>query len=194
MPPGDPLQRLCQGALICQDWPGPLAWRKTIPPDFYLAASDIPDDARLGGLIAFFFGPYTAGTPYNDDFPPLALEPPRPIASESFIASLPQRLLGHPNGTALAVIGHVERVWGYSFTSESDPRATDLVHFVTCLQRLLDGHTVGSAMELFNWRYARAAQRLSDDLRRFVVHGARRISKRTSFTRRSSRRSTCAIM
>ena len=92
MPPGDPLQRLCQGALLCQDWPGLQAWRKTIPPDFYLAASDIPDDARLGDLIAFFFGPYTAGTPHNDDFPPLAMEPPRPIASESFVAALPQRL------------------------------------------------------------------------------------------------------
>jgi hypothetical protein len=167
------LQRPSQGALLCQEWPG----FGKISPDHYLGASDIPDDARLGGLIAFFFSAYSAGTPLNDDFPAMALEPPRQVASEPFIAALPRRLLGHPSGPALAVIGHVERTWGYSITSESDSRTSDIVHFEICIKRLLNGYTVGSAVELFNLRYARAAQRLSEDLRRVVVHGAQETEK-----------------
>jgi hypothetical protein len=49
---GDPRQRSHQGALLCQDWPGPLAWRAPIPPELYFAGDDLAGDARLDGLGA----------------------------------------------------------------------------------------------------------------------------------------------
>src|SRR5690606_78475 len=53
--PGSPRQLPHQGALLCQDWPGPEQWREAIPQDFYFAGDDLDSSANLGGLIAFFF-------------------------------------------------------------------------------------------------------------------------------------------
>jgi hypothetical protein len=159
---GDTQQLDHQGAILCQDWPGPRLWRGPIPQEFYLAGDDLGADARLLGTVAFCFACFGAGTPRNDDFPhQKGIQ--SAIAPHAFISRLPQRMLGHPNGGALAVIGHVERAWTFSF---SDARGGKQIEtFSSAMRRMmLDGAPVGWALEFFNNRYAELASVLTEDM------------------------------
>jgi len=143
--PGRPQQQAVQGALLCQDWPG----FGTIKSDHFLAATDVPDDANLNGLVAFFFACFGGGTPKVDQF---ILDPAQlcstlpPLAPEPFMAALPQRLLTHPKGGALAVIAHIDRAWGYSIQA---PKMTgaQITPFRSSLGSIMIGDPVGHAVK-----------------------------------------------
>ncbi len=151
-PMTNPDQIKYQGALLCQDWPGPSG---KLDRKHYFAAEDLAPNANVLGMVIFFFACYGAGTPKLDQFS--ALSKPKQIAPRNFIAALPQQLLRQG---ALAVLGHVERAWGYSFvmpTGEVDNQS-----FVTALRKLLNGERVGMATDAgFNLRYADKSSDLS---------------------------------
>jgi hypothetical protein len=155
------LQLDTQGALLCQDWPGPVKWREPVPPKFYFAASDVPGNANLRGMIAFHFACYGLGTPSRDEF--FHSPDPRAIAPHAFVASLPKRLLSRPGGRgALAVIGHIERAWSYSFAWPD--AGAQITVFQELVALLMQGFPVGHAIESFNERYAELATDLTNQL------------------------------
>lgn len=150
-PAGNPQQLARQGALLCQNSSG-----GGIGPDVYLTGEDVAAGARPAGLMAFFYACHGAGTPQFGIYPQRdasgngssCQEEHRLLSPSPFVAHLPRRLLGHPAGGALAVIGHVERTWGYSFLADGLGSQTEV--FEDCLKRLLDGCPVGAALEPFS--------------------------------------------
>lgn len=153
--PDDPRQAELQGAVICQDWTGYGA----IQPEHWFDAAQVPADARLSGMIHFFFACYGGGTPEFDNYDRLGATPRR-IAPKPFFSSLPQRMLSHPHGGALAVLAHIERAWAYSFQSQR--RGAQIQGFRDVIGRLLRGERIGQATDMFNMRWAAIATELSD--------------------------------
>jgi hypothetical protein len=163
--PGSSRQLRHQGALLCQEWPGPIAWkgRGEIPEEHYLAGDALVSEANLLGMIAFFFACFSGGTPRYDDFPKPGTTSLNQIAPRPFVSRLPMQMLGQKKG-ALAVIAHIERTWGSSFMWGQDIEQTDV--FRSTLSHLMKGDPVGVALEHFNSRYATWATELSVLLRK----------------------------
>lgn len=163
-PNGDDLQARHQGALLCQDWPGPKAWKKAIPESFYFSGDDLSSRADLSGSIAFSFACFGAGTPQLDEFYKQAFKTRSPIAPHPFVAALPKAMLGGERG-ALAVVGHVERAWGCSFlwpgTAVGGGVGRQVEVFESTLRSAVSGSPIGAAMEYFDGRYAELASDLS---------------------------------
>lgn len=167
-PRGDPRQLPHQGALLCQDWPGPRRWgRQPIPESHYFAGDHLPSAADLRGTVAFHFACYGAGTPEHDEFAAQALRERAQIAPYPFVAALPKAMLGRPGG-ALAVIGHVDRAWGHSFLGVgSGAQRPQITVFASALQTMMQGLPIGAAMDYFDERYAELASDLSVELEKF---------------------------
>jgi hypothetical protein len=105
--------------------------------------------------MVFLFACFGAGVPKVDHFLQSKV---KEIADRPFIAALPQQLLGHPRGGALAVVGHVERAWAYSI---QPPRiGPSLLPFRNFLSRIMKGEPVAHAMRDFGARFASASMRL----------------------------------
>ncbi len=161
---GHPRQLATQGALLCQDWPGSGA----VEESHFFGAGDLGEEARVHGTIAFLYTSYGAGTPAWDILSESGTPPTR-IAREPFVARLPQRLLAHPRGGALAVIGPADRAWGYSMATTA---AEPVQPFQNTLDGLLAGCPVGHAVQEFNRRYAALSCNLSA-MRKKTSFGAR---------------------
>jgi hypothetical protein len=166
-PAEDPHQRERQGALLCSDWPGPDAWTGPIPAEHYFSAADIDADADLLGLVVLLFACYSAGMPRRDDFIYRPRDERRILAPRSALARLPQRLLGHPRGGALAVVGHVERAWSWSFHWH-DTGVPQILSFESVFQRLIEGYPIGAALEYLSQRYAELATDFEEERRRWT--------------------------
>ena len=170
-PLGDPRQERHQGALLTADWPGPRNHRGEIPERMFMAGDHISSTANLHGMIAFFFACYGAGTPLLDDYHLQSWKPRQmPIASRPFLAQLPMKMLGHPKGGALAVVGHVERAWGYSF-SWPNGVGSQTTEFESALFASLSGQPLGLALEAFGMRYASLSTEMSERLKKVHVAG-----------------------
>jgi hypothetical protein len=171
-PCGHPQQARHQGALLCQDWPGPVEHAGPLPPAFFFSGDDAARQDGPAGLVAMHFACYGAGTPELDDFAPRQADAPAPrIAPRPLVAPLVQRMLGHPGGGALAVVGHIDRAWGWSFAWPGT-RQAQLAVFEDTLFRMLDGQPVGHAMEVFRIGHGELAAALTTQLQD-VANGKR---------------------
>jgi hypothetical protein len=151
-------QRDMQGALLCQEWQGPVHEPKPLAPAEYFGAGDLDSSRPVSATVIFSFGCYSAGTPHMTDF----IDMPTPAASADppFVARLAQQLLSHPRGGCLAFVGHVDRAWNCSFLWKGiQPR---ILPFTNTISAFLSGLPLGLAMEYVSARYATTATQLVD--------------------------------
>lgn len=160
----DARQGAVQGAIVCQDWEG----FGNIKEEHWFAGSDLPTDAKLLGMIHFFFACHGGGCPELDDYDRLNNKP-RKIAQKPFFARLPQNMLSHPEGSLLAALAHIDRAWAYSFQSQRG--GPQIQGFRDVIGRLLRGERIGQATDMFNIRWAALSTELSD-LRQDLLSGA----------------------
>jgi hypothetical protein len=140
-------QRAGQGALIFQEWPGPL---QTPGADTYLTGGELDAHLRVAGMTAFCFACFSAGTPREADWvkPGFFRLVPR-LAERPFVAHLPQKFLARG---MLAFIGHVSKAWDLSFLQPGSTES-QVVTFRTALNLLSRGARVGHATNTLNTRW-----------------------------------------
>jgi hypothetical protein len=164
-----------RGALICGDWV------RGVPatPDQVYAGRDLPADAKVHGMIHFMFACYGAGWPQYDNYGAmkdgLAQNYVRvggnapQISPRPMVSRLPQNLLSHVAGGALAVIGHIDRAWAWSFESEADIAQPG--DFSMILNQLMAGNRIGQATDKFNFNWAALSTDIGDNLSQMQING-----------------------
>jgi hypothetical protein len=131
-----------QGALLCQGWQG----EDDSSDAYWFTAADLSCDAKVEGMVAVLFACFGAGSPDEDQFVFDASTPRPKIAPFPFVASLPQQLL--LNGS-LAVLGHVDRAWTYSFQG-AEHVSRQSQPFEQVLSLIAGGRRLGFATDQFN--------------------------------------------
>jgi len=148
----DPKQSDKQGAIVCQDWEG-----GPIQPEHYFDAAAVPEDAKMSGLIHFFFACYGGGCPAFDTYSRLPDGSPKALMDSPRVARLPQRMLA---GGALAVLAHIDRAWTYSF--QAGRSAPQTQEFRDVMTRVMRGDRIGQCTDQFNLRWAVLSAELSN--------------------------------
>jgi hypothetical protein len=155
-----PQQRAAQGAILCQDWTaGPIK-----PEQHCFTAADLPSDARVNGLIHFFFACYGGGCPQFDTYSRLPDGSPKQITAGPMVARLPQKML---TSGALAVVAHIDRAWSYSF--QVGRGAPQIQEFRDVLVRVMKGERIGQCTDQFNLRWTVLSAELADAQRQRQV-------------------------
>ena len=154
----DARQAGSQGALICQNWDG----YGKVDRDHYFDASDLPSNAKVHGMVHFLFACYGGGWPEFDNFNRLDSKP-KQLSAKPMIGRLPQALLSHRDGGALAVLAHIDRAWAHSFRQGSTAQTQG---FRDVIGRIMRGDRLGQATDQFNVRWAGLSIELSEELNR----------------------------
>jgi hypothetical protein len=155
-----------QGSLVTADFGG----FGSIKREHWVAGEDLDGmgKANVEGMIAFLFACYGAGCPQKDEFIFDANKQRPTIAPFPFMAQLPQRLLAKG---ALAVLGHVERAWTYSFSGTEAGTTRQVQPFQDVLGRLLQGKPAGDATDQFNVIQGARSMTLTEELEA-ITYGA----------------------
>jgi hypothetical protein len=161
---GDPRQMDLQGALVCADWPGPAGGG--LASAHFFAGEELGEEDRPWGMVAIMLGGFSAGTPKIDEVASWRKGSPQVIAPKAFVARLPQRLLAHSGGGALAVIGHVDIIWTTSVGEQGEVPGLDALQ--STVGRLMRGSTVGAAVQALNDRYTALSSALAAELQRLM--------------------------
>jgi len=143
------------GSLVTQEWQGsgsPLTESCTF------SALDLEHDKPdLSGLIHFSFACYSAGCPALDTYTREPDGTKRHLLDNDIVARLPQRSL---ELGALAVLGHVDRAFSYSFQNAREkPQIQDMRGVML---KILRGDRIGLATDVFNMRWSVLSGLLSD--------------------------------
>ena len=160
--PGHSQQDAMQGALLCQDWPGPKADAPVLPSHCF-AAADVTAGIDAGGAFLLLNACFSGGTPRQDEFWFAAKNTVdvKTLAKRAFTAKLVRQLLGHDK-PPVGILAHCDRAWGASFYRPDSSHHAAM--FVALLQGVLGGRPLGAALEPING----AAATLSFDLRQYV--------------------------
>jgi tetratricopeptide (TPR) repeat protein len=159
----DRRRRDVEGSLFC----AVRGYETTSPendPNLYFSAADLAGDSQVQGLVAILAFSNSLGTPRYDGFAHRAGGRRKRDVDRPFVARLAQRLLGHPAGSALAVIGRIERSGGVSGPGDPTWAPVGEHAFLEMLRLLLDGFPVGAVLDPLNRRYAVLAADLFEHL------------------------------
>jgi len=146
------------GSLVTQEWEG--AGSPLSEACCYSAVDLERDNSDLRGLIHFSFACYSAGCPTFDTYALQLDGTRRRLLDNNIVSRLPQRSLERG---ALAVLGHVDRAFSYSFHNDRFvPQIQDMREVMV---NVLRGWRIGRATDQFNLRWAVLSAALSDALR-----------------------------